>query len=101
MRALAISVILAACAASSASAEKGALAYCQDQANGIAYSGGAKTGYAAQYNAAVDACMNGRASYTVVMDQSRFRQPRNTPSVVGNCPPGAAPFYRGTLYCVD
>ncbi|MFW2588936.1 hypothetical protein [Sagittula sp. SSi028] len=100
MRVLAISLALLTASAGAAFADKGALAYCQAQANGIAYTGGAKTGYAAEYNAAVEACLYGQ-SRPARHAQIDFRQPRNTPSVVGHCPPGIGPFYRGTLYCLD
>lgn len=103
MHTLAISVVLAASAATSAMADQAALAYCQAQANGIVYTGGGKTGYAALYTETVNTCLASYRGGYVVGEAyyTQFRQPRNTPSVVGHCPASIGPFYRGTLYCVD
>lgn len=68
---------------------------CYAEANAIGFSG-EKTGYAASYNAAVAACVSrGTERYAGYHPlPHRARAP-----VTGNCPPGAPPMYRGTLYC--
>ncbi len=74
-----------------------ALAACQAEANATAFAGGAKYGYAAQYQAVVDACLARTHTY-VDPHANRRKRPYPT-SGSALCPPGAPVMYRGTLYC--
>lgn len=62
--------------------------------------GGAKYGYAARYNEAVEACMARYHAHAA--PRTTYSQTRTviTAPYVG-CYPGAPTMYRGTLYCVD
>ncbi|WP_425071931.1 hypothetical protein [Sagittula sp. S175] len=68
---------------------------CYAEANTIDFSG-AKVGYAAAYNAAVNDCLaRGSARYAGYNPPAhRARAP-----ITGNCPAHAPILYRGTLYC--
>ncbi|MGP6088165.1 hypothetical protein [Antarctobacter jejuensis] len=73
------------------------LAACQAEANATVFTGGAKSGYAVQYQAVVDACLDRGRTY---IDPHANRRKRVYPTGgPGFCPPGAPVMYRGTIYC--
>lgn len=75
------------------------LVACQNYANSLTYTGGNKVGYADQYQAVIDACLNRHRSYIDPHANRRTaRYPITGPAV---CPPGAPTMYRGTLYCFN
>lgn len=76
-----------------------ALAACQAEANATVFTGGAKTGYAAHYQAVVDACLDRGRTYIDPHANRRKRPYPTSGSAV--CPPGAPLMYRGTLYCPE
>jgi hypothetical protein len=69
---------------------------CHAEAAQIQFTG-AKSGYRAQYNAVVEACLARGSGYNPY-DQRRVR---TVTRVDGPCPPGAPKMYRGTLYCLN